>query len=143
MANSRDFVYEVVGFKENYDGDSFHLVIDLGFRMQMSASCRLRGADTPEMRGGDKVSKAAAKLAKKFVFDFIADAMGDGLRVCFHSYELDKYGRPLGDVVVEGVSLAETLIEAGMAVAYHGQNKADVQAAHEENYRRLIKEGKI
>ena len=44
---------------------------------------------------------------------------------------------------MDGKKAGEILIKEGHAVAYHGQNKLDVQAQHMKNRARLIKEGKV
>ena len=140
--NSKDYLYRIKSFDGNYDGDTFKLELDLGYGIFIAASCRLLGADTPEMRGGTDESKAAARLAKKFVHEFIsAGITGEG--AFFLSHELDKYGRPLGDVIVDNVSLKSLLISESLAVPYFGQNKADVAKLHEENLRVLKNSGKI
>jgi endonuclease YncB( thermonuclease family) len=54
-----------------------------------------------------------------------------------------KFGRILGDFLIEGKRVSEILIEEGHAVAYHGQSKDDVQAQHMANRERLINEGKV
>lgn len=139
-----NYIYPIKEFKRNYDGDSFHLRLDCGFSIRFSAAggCRLLGCDTPEMRGGTATSKAAAKLAKDFAYDFISEAVAnDGV---FQSRELDKYGRPLGDVIYQcdgkTYSLRDELIAAHLAVPYEGQAKSDIQALHEANYRWLAEQ---
>jgi len=54
-----------------------------------------------------------------------------------------KFGRILGDFVVDDKMATEILIETGHAVAYFGGSKDDVQAKHMENRERLIAEGVV
>ena len=54
-----------------------------------------------------------------------------------------KFGRILGDFVVEDKMATEILIETGHAVAYFGGSKDEVQAKHLENRERLIAEGVV
>ena len=39
--------------------------------------------------------------------------------------------------------VTDILIKEGHAVAYYGQNKEDIEKAHQLNRERLIKEGKV
>ena len=129
------------------DGDTVDVDIDLGFGIWMrDERVRIMGIDTPESRTSDKVEKVfglASKhrvkelLEKDMVLKTFAAKDGEDMK--------GKFGRILGDFFVEseGKLLTEILIEEGHAVAYHGQNKDDVQAAHMENRKRLLAEGVI
>ena len=129
------------------DGDTVDVDIDLGFGIWMrDERVRIMGIDTPESRTRDKVEKVfglASKyrvkelLEKDMILKTFAAKDGEDMK--------GKFGRILGDFFVEseGKLLTEILIEEGHAVAYHGQNKDDVQAAHMENRKRLLAEGVI
>mgnify|MGYP003655380149 CR=1 FL=1 len=52
-----------------------------------------------------------------------------------------KFGRVLGDVVVDGVNINKALVENNYAVAYHGQSKEDVEEEHQINRTKLIERG--
>lgn len=129
------------------DGDTVDVDIDLGFGIWMrDERVRIMGIDTPESRTSDKVEKVfglASKhrvkelLEKDMVLKTFAAKDGEDMK--------GKFGRILGDFFVEseGKLLTEILIEEGHAVAYHGQNKDDVQAAHMENRKRLLAEGVV
>ena len=54
-----------------------------------------------------------------------------------------KFGRILGDFVVDDKMATEILVEEGYAVAYFGGSKDEVQAKHLENRERLIAEGVV
>ena len=60
-----------------------------------------------------------------------------------------KFGRILGDFIVHytpedrQTKASEIMILEGYAVAYHGQNKEDVEQEHLNNRERLIKEKKV
>ena len=113
-----------------YDGDSIHLELDLGFCMKYYASVRLVGVDTPEMRGGTDVTKGLAIEARDETERFIRA----GERVEFKCVKWGgKYGRPIGDIIVDGKSLAQHLIDSRLGVEYHGGTRAHLQAKHAEN----------
>ena len=49
------------------DGDTVDAEIDLGFRMKTTQRLRLKGIDTPELRGGTDEAQAKGQLAKSVV----------------------------------------------------------------------------
>ena len=138
-----DYRFKVLDF-DNYDGDSFDLTLDLGFDLVTHRKCRIEGVDTPELRGGTDESKAAAKLARDVARLFVGEGLVKGQDVVFVSENYTgKYGRPLGDIEVDGASLREYLIEHSFGVPYHGQAKAAVQALHDLNLAVLKERGEI
>lgn len=113
------------------DGDSFEATLDLGWSMYHKTSMRLHHVDTPEMRGGTSISKAAAKVAK----DHVIELLPVGSECQIQSMSLDKYGRGLAVVTNSaGINVGEDLIHRGLAVRYEGGSKEEVAAAHQKNY---------
>ena len=101
----------------NYDGDTFKLEIDLGFAIKHYAAIRLDGVDTPELRGGTLLTKAAAKFARDEARDFVDVAD----ELIFHSKVWKgKYGRPVGDLICDGMPLSQHLINMRLGVPYDG-----------------------
>jgi endonuclease YncB( thermonuclease family) len=100
------------------------------------------GIDTPESRTLDRVEKLFGKLAGERVRELLT---GDViLRTQINKSGEDmkgKFGRILGDFVVEDRMLTDILIEEGYAVKYFGQNKADIEVAHMANRNKLLHEG--
>ena len=147
MDGKGNYVYEAVRIT-NYDGDSFRLTVkkrwDFGFGIHVTQEyhipTRIKGVDTPEMRDKRPDWKSAAKLAKSVAREFVANG-----NVMFISMDKpDKYGRALGDfVTADGKMLSKHLIEQRLGVAYEGQNKALIEAAHEENVAYLKASGQI
>ncbi|MET0698592.1 MAG: thermonuclease family protein [Mycobacterium sp.] len=91
------------------DGDTCRLRIDLGYEIWTEKNCRIAGVDAPEL------STAAGRAAKAWATGMLPR---DG-KCVFTSKQLDKYGRPLGDIAVPGMpSLAQALLDAGHAVPY-------------------------
>ena len=123
------------------DGDSIILDIDLGFGLWIHGeSIRLFGVDCPECRSRDKEEKAAGLAAK----DFVKRLLHDGGTYTLTTKEKGKFGRYLGVILFEdGTSINAALVDENLAVAYHGQNKSDIQKAHKENYKKLKKKGII
>ena len=122
------------------DGDTVDCILDLGFSILHKCRVRLFGIDTPESRTRDKDEKVRGKLAAKF----LKDAIDNGKKVILRTKLKDskgKYGRVLGEVVVDDININVSMIENYLAVAYHGQNKDDVEAEHLVNRSKLIEMG--
>ena len=112
--------FEGAVYVRNYDGDtitfnlpSLHPIIG------EKISIRVNGIDTPEIRGKCEKEKYDAKQAKEMVADILKDAEQINLK----NMERGKYFRIAADVIVDGESLADILVEAGMAVRYSGGKK--------------------
>ena len=54
-----------------------------------------------------------------------------------------KFGRILGDFIVDDRRATDILIEEGHAVAYFGGSKEEVQMKHMANREKLLREGKV
>ena len=118
------------------DGDTVDIDIDLGFGVWLHKErVRIYGIDTPESRTRDKVEKRFGLLAKEFVKKFVK---GSDVILTTQKYDAKgKFGRILGDIMVDGKSLAQTMIEEHHAVAYHGQSKEDIREAHLANRKKV------
>jgi endonuclease YncB( thermonuclease family) len=105
------------------DGDTVEvsarwLPIELG----KNISIRLHGIDTPESGGRAKCQSESqlAAQAKQFVQQQIAGSKRHAIII----RSWDKYGgRILGDVMLDGVSLSQLLINRGYAKPYSGDKK--------------------
>ena len=127
-----------VQVESNYDGDTLRCCFDLGFGMRYWNSIRLASVDTPELRGGTDLTKAAARLARDRVRELVEDAE----EVVFHSTVwAGKYGRPVGELYLDGANLSAKLIEERLGVPYGGGTRS--QAAHEANAEYLLAQGMI
>ena len=122
------------------DGDTVDVVLDLGFDILFKSRVRLYGIDTPESRTRDLDEKARGKMAGAY----LKEALDNGTKVVIETKLKDsrgKYGRVLGNVVVDGVNINEAMVENSLAVAYFGQSKDDVEAEHLINREKLIEQG--
>ena len=125
--------------KRVVDGDTVDVVLDLGFNIHHACRVRLVGIDTPESRTRDKDEKVRGNLAKQFLKDSIAKK-----KVILKTKLRDsrgKFGRVLAEVWVNEQNINETMVTKRYAVAYHGQNKQDVEKEHLENRQFLIDTG--
>jgi endonuclease YncB( thermonuclease family) len=106
------------------DGDSFDVVVDLGFHTTREVRVRLLGIDAPELRVSRQTR--AAIVARARLREWLDNWSKAGpLRLL--SQELDQYGRPLGDIVADGFaepSLCMYLLAIGVAVPWEGRRHA-------------------
>ena len=120
------------------DGDTVKVDIDVGFNIWVNnVVIRLLGIDTPESRTTDKIEKIFGLLSKNRLAQLLPI---DSIQVIKTTID-DKYGRVLGDFFISNESICDKLVKEGFAVAYHGQNKADVKNLHDENRKKLIVSG--
>jgi micrococcal nuclease len=125
------------------DGDGLRVDIDLGFGVVLrgnsgrGVNIRLYGVDAPESRTRNKQEKAHGLLAKRY----LQDNLKVGQRYILRTKERGKFGRWLGEVKTRKGLITKLLIKNKLAVAYHGQNKKEIQAAHEKNRQELVKQG--
>lgn len=103
-----------------YDGDTFKCNITgypaiSGERIGI----RINGIDTPEMRDNRPAVKALARKAKQFT----VQRLREGRQVVLRNMRRGKYFRIVADVYVDGSSLGEELITAGLAKPYDGGRK--------------------
>ena len=100
------------------DGDTIDALIDVGFDIWIKKRIRFKGIDTWESRTRDLEEKKKGLAAKQFVVDFLEEGSFNLI-----SHGVGKYGRCLGEVVLDGVNMNEELVKHGHAYKYHGGNK--------------------
>jgi len=123
------------------DGDTIDVILDLGFDILYRSRVRLYGIDTPESRTRDKDEKVRGKLAGVF----LQEAIDNGSKVIIETKLKDskgKFGRVLGNVIVDGININQQMVDNYLAVAYFGQSKTDIEEEHLRNRTKLIKLGK-
>ena len=113
------------------DGDTVDVDIDLGFEVWLrNQRIRLYGIDTPESRTSDKEEKVYGLAAKAF----LKEALKQGpvtLRTVKDGK--GKFGRILGEFIVNNININEFMIINYHGVAYHGQSKEDIAEEHLAN----------
>ena len=118
--------FNCVQFIKNYDGDTLTMDIPgvhpfFGNNIKV----RVRGIDTPEMKGKGPCEKEWGRVARNLVEAELGHAKRIDLLIKFKD-RLDKYGRLLADVVYDGKNLKDILIKNRLAVAYEGKKKQQI-----------------
>jgi micrococcal nuclease len=90
------------------DGDSISILLDEGFNRTWKVSCRLAHINAPEL------STQAGQTAKAYLVGRIPV----GTKLYIISKSLDKYGRPIAEVYLNGVSINDEMILKGYAVKF-------------------------
>lgn len=100
------------------DGDTQKIVLDRGWRTTQGVTTRINGIDTPE------IGTEAGRLVAKIVEYWLRFTVQTQYRLRWLSYELDMYGRSVGDFVDRehpAESLGQYLIRMQLAKALDGR----------------------
>jgi len=97
------------------DGDTIDARIDLGFGIFLKKRIRLFGINAPETRSRDLDEKKSG-LASKRRLEAILEASNG--KFTLKSKGVGKFGRCLGEIMVDNVNINELLIEEGLAEVY-------------------------
>ncbi|GBC59543.1 nuclease [Desulfonema ishimotonii] len=112
----------VIRIDKVYDGDTFFAHVKGHFPIDKKpVGIRVRGVDTPEMKGSRPSVKKKAVKAKQLVESELRNARK------IHLYNIsmkDKYGRMLATVFCDRRDLGRMLIEKKLAKTYDGGKKA-------------------
>ena len=116
------YEYRVKAVTKVVDGDTIDVDIDLGFNITYSQRVRLAGIDTPESRTTNKLEKALGLEVK----EFLKEKLKGNTDIVIKTEKPDsseKYGRILGHLMVDGISLNQEMIDKGYAWGYLGETK--------------------
>ena len=104
-----------------YDGDTFRVDIDsLPPIVGKNIPIRLNGVDTPEIRGKCKYEKDLAIKAR----DFVRNKLANAKEIKLNNLQRGKYFRVVANVLVDGVSLEQELLDNEFAYKYTGGKKS-------------------
>ncbi len=105
-----------------YDGDTFSVSINhWPAIVGKNISVRLKGVDTPELKGACYQEILKAREAKKFTVQRLRSAK----KIELKNMSRDKYFRIDADVFIDGKDLAQELINNRLGVSYSGGIKID------------------
>jgi len=103
-----------------YDGDTFRVNIDsLPPIVGKNIPIRVNGVDTPEIRGKCQYEKDLALKAR----DFVRGRLANATDIKLTNLQRGKYFRVVANVVVDGVSLEQELLDNKLAYRYDGGKK--------------------
>jgi micrococcal nuclease len=94
------------------DGDTVEANIDLGFDIHYVAKIRLSGINAPEMK------TPQGQPAKEHLANLLTNQ--DFVVTTKINKEFEKYGRVLGEITINGVSINQQMITEGFAVVMKG-----------------------
>ena len=98
------------------DGDTVDVIFSFPFGISVTKRIRMYGINAPETRTRNREEKLRGKASKKRLVELLGKE-----RVCIIKYYGDgKFGRPLGELFVNGVNLNQVLVKEGHAVSYFG-----------------------
>jgi len=99
------------------DGDTIEALVDLGFDTWKSVTIRLDGIDAWESRTRDDEEKVKGLAAKARLIELMENADNEFILL---SNGVGKFGRCLGELLIDGKSVNKRLIEEGHATVYDG-----------------------
>jgi len=106
--------------KKVVDGDTFDIVIDLGFDTLRKGRVRLYGVNAPESRTSNIEEKKRGLAAKEFTDQWLQKA-GNWVKIETIIDKNEKYGRVLAKVWDNnGNCLNTDIVAAGLAKEYYG-----------------------
>ena len=113
--------FENVSVASIYDGDTFKINLNCSMAVYCEkVPVRVRGVDTPEIKGQTEREKKLAQQAKEFTKEFLAQGP-----INLSNCGRDKYFRLLCDVTNgQGKDLAKELIKRDFGYAYQGGTKS-------------------
>lgn len=103
-----------------YDGDTITVNIpDWPPIVGHEIGVRIRGIDTPEIRGKCEIERQMAITAREIVSNILTNAQF----VELHNISRGKYFRLVADVYADGYKVADRLLVRGLAKPYDGGKK--------------------
>ena len=103
-----------------YDGDTFRVnIASLPPIVGKNIAIRVNGVDTPEIQGKCRYEKNLALKAR----DFVRDKLANAKEIKLTNLQRGKYFRVVANVLVDGVSLEQELLDKKLAYSYDGGTK--------------------
>ena len=105
-----------------YDGDTITVAAKLPYSKSpvYRFTVRLRGIDTPEIKGHCEKERDAAKIARDALHSKIF-----GRVVNLKNIGTEKYGRMLADIYLDDLHINRWLLDSKYAVPYDGKKKQE------------------
>ncbi len=107
----------VTNIKSVYDGDTFRAYIN---DAKEDVSIRIRGVDTPEIKGLCPSEIQRAIEAR----EYLIRVLKNGRTIKLSNLDTDKYGRTLADVSIDNNDVAVMLIDSGLGRKWRGRRES-------------------
>lgn len=96
-------VHQYAFIRRAVDGDTFEIVLDLGFDITLVVYIRIKGVNTAELHDVDPIKKKLAEDERDFARTF------EGKKCQVNVYRKERYGRWESDLIVDRTSYADLL----------------------------------
>lgn len=106
----------ILSVKSVYDGDTFRAYLP---NIKKDQRIRVRGVDTPEIKGSCVAEILAAVKAR----DFVRKLLYSANKIVLINIGKDRYERVLAKVIVDGQDLAQTLIDRNLGRKWKGKRE--------------------
>lgn len=107
MAQAKSYDCQII---RAVDGDTFEVLVNLGFDVFIHSHIRVKGINCQEMHDKDPAKRALALKAK------MEAATLDNKAANITAWGRDKYGRMVADLSVEGFDYGKKMLNLGLAV---------------------------
>ena len=109
------YVYKVKEVSKVYDGDTITVIIDLGFNITIKEKIRLTLINAPEVRG---IERPQGLKSRDYLREILYNAIKEEKTIIIKTLKdrKGKYGRYLGEIFIDDISINEKLVNDGYAV---------------------------
>jgi micrococcal nuclease len=109
-------IYNVNKIHNVYDGDTFRAFFG---KNEHHEPIRIKGVDAPEIKGACHAEKQMAIQSR----DFLRVTLRNAKKIQIENPSRDKYQRVLGRVIVDGVDLANMIVQNGHGRVWRGKRE--------------------
>jgi endonuclease YncB( thermonuclease family) len=118
-----DTHFRCILYVKAHDGDTITIEIpNVPPIIGHNISVRIKGIDAPEISGHGACERQQARIAQELVEKVLSNAK----RIDLINIERDKYFRLLADVIADGKSLSQIIMNAHLAYSYNGGTKQKI-----------------
>jgi hypothetical protein len=102
VTTERDYLFRVTGVEDQYDGDTFVLQLDIGFKQKrFLIPIRLDGADCAELHKGSDLEKEVGAKARDYTAAWFTDLATRGQIWCRTKNDDQSFSRWIGSIWCE------------------------------------------
>lgn len=111
------YEYKISKIHRVYDGDTITVDVDLGFGVTKYEKFRLALIDAPEIKGEERPD---GLISRDWLLEKLYTAKNSGKDIIVKTFKdrKGKYGRYIGEIFIDGISINKLMITEGYAKAY-------------------------